>query len=208
MSRRDAIRSSDRTEHSEWSLFRAVQQFVYLLLVFVPIVADTPSVDLQRDYIIIGCVGVAVAMLDQATKWLAELVPSWPIVDATRSGAKLFNGADPDMLWATPIALVASAALLLLAFGLHQAERLSWPAVAIVGAGVAGTMIDLVAFGSMRTWFAVGPTRWSLSLLCLVVAAPFLVRGTVSILRPDSASSPTEITTNVEGRHGPSEVHG
>lgn len=177
------------------------------LLVFTPTAADTQDVKLQSDSVLIGSVCAALVMLDQLTKWLAELVPSWPIVDATRSRGQLFSGADPDMLWATPIALVASALVLMLAFGLHHAERLSWWAVGIVGAGVAGTVIDIIGFGSMRTWFAVGPTRWSLSLVCLIVAGPFLVSAMISLLRtPLEVETPIEAMGSVASRSGVSSV--
>lgn len=156
-----------------------------------PTSADTGNVTFDRDLVLIGCVGVFVVLVDQGTKWLAELLPSWPMIDATRSGSELFSGADPATLWATPVALVASAAVMALAFGLHQSAHLRWWPVALLAAGAVGTLIDLVAYGSMRTWLIVGPTRWNVAMLCMLAALPSLARATVGAVRSarDGASA-------------------
>lgn len=170
-----------------------------LALVSGPTSTDTETVKLNRDLLLLSCFGVLLILLDQGIKWVAELLPSWPIIDATRSGSTLFSGADPDTLWATPIALIASAALIALAYGLHQSDHLRWWPVALVGAGAVGTLIDLVAFGSLRTWLIVGPTRWSVAMLCVLAALPSLASATVHFLRSPTAGP---VAAQAEARPG------
>lgn len=118
--------------------------------------------------------------LDQATKALARTQGAGGVIDPV-TNERLMFGIDIGL--SNNAVLVLSLAV---AVGWWLvADRSERPVAAVARsllvAGIVGNAIDRVALdGAVQDWLALGPTRWNVADVCLLIAFPLLVLAAAS----------------------------
>lgn len=142
----------------------------------------------------------ALVAVDLGSKSLASGFPHAPFVDPVVNDELMLGLAalaGPLLIVASSlvVAVVASGARSLVAAG-----HLAWWVLPFGVAGFLGNVVDRLAFGHVRDWLMVGPTRWNVADLFLLIAIPMAVAAGIASVRSGQPDRATEHGEEVKQR--------
>ena len=128
---------------------------------------------------------VALVAIDLATKSIAFANSGLPGVDPVANDRLMLGLSGLDARAALVVSTIVIGFGAVAAFRLIRAGFVGWWLLPVGLAGFAGNAIDRLTLGHVRDWIIVGPMRWNLADIFLLVAIVVCITGGIRAIDTD-----------------------